>query len=86
MPAALMAFMARMETTLFDSFWNTSMTKRPPSSGGMGSRFMMPSDTEIIAMNCMNGTKLHRRTASTSRRCHHRRRIGHRLRRRCRIE
>ena len=23
----------------------------------MGSRFMMPSDTEIMAMNCMNGTK-----------------------------
>ena len=27
-----------MVTTLREIFWNTSMTKRPPSSGGMGSR------------------------------------------------
>ena len=39
-----------MDTTRRDTFWNTSTTKRPPSSGGMGSRFMMPSDTEIMAV------------------------------------
>ena len=57
MPAALMAFMTRRETTFFDSFWKISMTKRPPSSGGMGSRFITPSDTEIMAVNSKKGTK-----------------------------
>ena len=42
-----------MVTTLREIFWNTSMTKRPPSSGGMGSRFIMPSDTEMEATNEM---------------------------------
>ena len=35
-------------------FWIISMRKRPPSSGGIGSKFMTPSDTLIIAINCIN--------------------------------
>ena len=43
--------MARMEIAFRRRRWYPSTTKRPPSSGGMGSMFIMPSDTESIAVN-----------------------------------
>ena len=49
--------MAFWDTVLRVPFWKISTTKRPPSSGGMGSRFMMPSETEIMAMNSSASTR-----------------------------